>query len=140
MQTVTASAHSGRTGSVTLPESFHGPLQQYAEQGWVASIEEPEVGGQGLPLTLFTAAYEAFVAGNMAMSQYMTLTHGTALLIKLFGTEEQKHLYLDKLLSFEWGGTMCLTEPGAGSDLARIVTRAEKINERYYKITGRRSS
>ena len=127
-----------KEGNVILPESFHGPLQQYAEQGWVSSIEEPEVGGQGLPLTLFTAAYEAFVAGNMALSQYMTLTHGTALLIKLFGTEEQKHLYLDRLLSFQWGGTMCLTEPGAGSDLARIVTRAEKINERHYKISGQK--
>jgi len=113
-------------------------LQQYARQGWVASVEEPEVGGQGLPLTLFTAAYEAFVAGNMAMSQYMTLTHGTALLVKLFGTQEQKHLYLDKLLGFEWGGTMCLTEPGAGSDLARIITRAEKIDDRYYRITGQK--
>jgi len=127
-----------RQGKVTLPPSFHGPLQQYAEQGWVASVEEPEVGGQGLPLTLFTAAYEAFVAGNMAMSQYMTLTHGTALLVKLFGTQQQKHLYLDKLLGFEWGGTMCLTEPGAGSDLARIITRAEKIDDRYYRITGQK--
>jgi alkylation response protein AidB-like acyl-CoA dehydrogenase len=127
-----------KEGKVTLPPSFHGPLQQYAEQGWVASVEEPEVGGQGLPLTLFTAAYEAFVAGNMAMSQYMTLTHGTALLIKLFGTEEQKNLYLEKLLGFEWGGTMCLTEPGAGSDLARIITRAEKIDDRYYRITGQK--
>jgi hypothetical protein len=74
----------------------------------------------------------------MAMSQYMTLTHGTALLIKLFGTEEQKNLYLEKLLGFEWGGTMCLTEPGAGSDLARIITRAEKIDDRYYRITGQK--
>jgi hypothetical protein len=127
-----------KDGKVILPPSFHGPLQQYAQQGWVASVEEPEVGGQGLPLTLFTAAYEAFVAGNMAMSQYMTLTHGTALLVKLFGTQEQKHLYLDKLLGFEWGGTMCLTEPGAGSDLARIITRAEKIDDRYYRITGQK--
>jgi hypothetical protein len=127
-----------KEGNVTLPPSFHGPLQQYAQQGWVASVEEPEVGGQGLPLTLFTAAYEAFVAGNMAMSQYMTLTHGTALLVKLFGTQEQKHLYLDKLLGFEWGGTMCLTEPGAGSDLARIISRAEKIDDRYYRITGQK--
>jgi hypothetical protein len=127
-----------KDGKVILPPSFHGPLQQYARQGWVASVEEPEVGGQGLPLTLFTAAYEAFVAGNMAMSQYMTLTHGTALLVKLFGTQEQKHLYLEKLLGFEWGGTMCLTEPGAGSDLARIITRAEKIDDRYYRITGQK--
>jgi alkylation response protein AidB-like acyl-CoA dehydrogenase len=127
-----------KEGKVSLPPSFHGPLQKYAEQGWVASVEEPEVGGQGLPLTLFTAAYEAFVAGNMAMSQYMTLTHGTALLVKLFGTQEQKSLYLEKLLGFEWGGTMCLTEPGAGSDLARIITRAEKIDDRYYRITGQK--
>ena len=127
-----------KEGKVSLPPSFHGPLQQYAQQGWVASVEEPEAGGQGLPLTLFTAAYEAFVAGNMAMSQYMTLTHGAALLVKLFGTQEQKHLYLEKLLGFEWGGTMCLTEPGAGSDLARIVTRAEKIDDRYYRITGQK--
>ncbi|HNY65048.1 MAG TPA: acyl-CoA dehydrogenase [Deltaproteobacteria bacterium] len=127
-----------KDGKVTLPPSFHGPLQQYAEQGWVASIEEPEVGGQGLPFALFSACYEAFTAGNMAMSQYMTLTHGAALLIKLFGTEDQKRLYLDRLLSFEWGGTMCLTEPGAGSDLARITTRAEKIDGRYYRITGQK--
>ncbi|HDP81140.1 MAG TPA: acyl-CoA dehydrogenase [Spirochaetes bacterium] len=127
-----------KDGAVTLPESFHRALKLFGEGGWVGACEDPEDGGQGLPVVVYTACNEIFHAANTALNLYPSLAHGTFTMIKEHGTEEQKRKYLDKLLSYEWAGSMNLTEPGAGSSLAHVSTKAEKIDERHYKITGQK--
>jgi alkylation response protein AidB-like acyl-CoA dehydrogenase len=126
------------SGKVTVPPSFHRPLKLYAEQGWVSASDDPAVGGQGLPIAVFTAANEMFHAANTALNLYPSLPHGAGKLIELFGTEKQKNKYLEKLYTYEWAGSMCLTEPGAGSDLAHVATKAVKIDDTHYKITGQK--
>jgi len=125
-------------GKVSVPPSFHRPLKLYAEQGWVSASDDPEVGGQGLPIVVFTAANEMFHAANTALNLYPSLPHGAGKLIELYGTEKQKERFLEKLYTYEWAGTMCLTEPGAGSDLAHVSTKAVKIDDTHYKITGQK--
>ncbi len=125
-------------GKVTLPESFHRPLKDYGEAGWVSAADDVEAGGQGLPMSVFTACNEMFHAANTALNLYPGLAHGAGKLIELYGTEEQKRKYLGKVYSFEWGGTMCLTEPGAGSDLAHVATKAVRIDDTHFRITGQK--
>ncbi len=125
-------------GKVTVPPSFHRPIKLFAEQGWASSTDAPDVGGQGLPIVIFTAANEMFHAANTALNLYTGLVHGAGKLVELFGTNEQKSKYLEKIYSYEWAGTMCLTEPGAGSDLAHITTKAVKIDGNRYKISGQK--
>ena len=125
-------------GKVTVPASFHGPLKTYGEAGWVSAADDPDVGGQGLPMSVFTACNEMFHAANTAINLYPGLAHGAGKLIELYGTEEQKNKYLGKVYSFEWGGSMCLTEPGAGSDLAHVSTKAVRIDDKHYKISGQK--
>ena len=127
-----------KDGKVTIPPSFHKPLKLFAEQGWVSCTDDPETGGQGLPIAVFTAANEMFHAANTALNLYTGLVHGAGKLIELFGTEDQKAHYLEKLYTYQWAGTMCLTEPGAGSDLAQITTKAVKMPDGRYKITGQK--
>ena len=129
---------SWKDGKVTLPQSFYNPIRMFGEQGWVAACEDPELGGQGLPYAVFTACNEIFHAGNTALNLYPGLAHGTFTMINKYGTEAQKKKYLDKLLNYEWAGTMNLTEPGAGSSLAHIQTKAEKIDDVHYKIKGQK--
>lgn len=125
-------------GKVIIPESFRKPLKLFAEQGWVSAVDDPAVGGQGLPIAIFTAANEMFHAANTALNLYTGLPHGAGKLIELFGTEKQKEKYLDKLYTYRWAGTMCLTEPGAGSDLAHISAKAVRIDDTHYKISGQK--
>jgi len=125
-------------GKVTVPPSFHKPLQGFGEGGWVSATDDPEVGGQGIPTSVYTACNEMFHAANTAINLYPGLAHGAGKLIELYGTEEQKKKYLGKLYSFEWGGSMCLTEPGAGSDLAHVATKAEKADGGLFKIKGQK--
>ncbi len=127
-----------KDGEVTLPASFYNPLKMFGEQGWVAACEDPELGGQGLPHVVFTACNEVFHAANTAINLYPSLAHGTFTMVNKYGTEDQKRKYLEKLLSYEWAGTMNLTEPGAGSSLAHIQTKAEKIDDIHYRIKGQK--
>ncbi len=125
-------------GKVTVPESFHGPLRAFGESGWITAADDMEVGGQQLPLSVFTAFNEMFHAANASLNLYTGLAHGAAKIIELFGTDEQKKMYMEKMYSFEWSGTMCLTESGAGSDLAHVATKAVKIGDNKYKIQGQK--
>ncbi len=127
-----------KDGAVTIPAGFHRALKMYGEGGWVAACEDPEDGGQGLPVTVFTACNEVFHAANTALNLYPSLAHGTATMIKHHGTPAQKEKYLSKLLSYEWAGTMNLTEPGAGSALAQVQTKAVKMPDGRYKISGQK--
>jgi hypothetical protein len=123
-------------GKVALPESFHACYQAACEGGWICPSDDMEVGGQGLPTSLCTAAYEMFLAANCAFTLYLTLNHGAGKLIERHGTEKQKALYLEKLYTGRWAGTMCLTEPGAGSDLGMLKTKAVRNPDGTFRIQG----
>jgi len=123
-------------GKVTLPESYHACYRAACEGGWICPSDSPEVGGQGLPTSLSTAAYEIFLAANVAFVLYLTLNHGAGRLIEKHGTEDQKARYLEKLYTGQWAGTMCLTEPGAGSDLGALKTKAVRRPDGTFLIEG----
>ena len=125
-------------GKVTLPESFYSPMEAVGEAGWVSAADDLDAGGQQLPTVIFTATNEMFHAANASLHLYTGLAHGAGKLIELFGADDQKKRFMEKLYSFEWAGTMCLTESGAGSDLAHVATKAVKIDDRHYKIQGQK--
>jgi len=121
---------------VRVPEAFHKIWRLYTEGGWIAMSEPPDVGGQGMPSVLGIACNEYFVAANPAFSTFPGLTHGAARLIHNYGTEEQKRKYMFKMFSGEWAGTMCLTEPQAGSDVGNLKTSARRNPDGTFSITG----
>jgi len=123
-------------GEVTLPEGFHAAYQTVTEGGWIGLLADPEYGGMGLPEVLGTAVNEFFSGSNVAFSLTLMLTRGVAHMIAGFGTDEQKQLYVEKVLSGEWTGTMCLTEAQAGSDVGASKTKAVKNDDGSYQITG----
>jgi alkylation response protein AidB-like acyl-CoA dehydrogenase len=123
-------------GKVKVPECFQRPYRLFVEGEWIAMAEDLEVGGQGLPLTIRQAAFEYIIGTNFAIAAFGNLGHGTAKMIELFGTAKQKELFLNKVYSGEWGGTMQLTEPEAGSDVGALTTSAVKNSDGTYSITG----
>ncbi len=125
-----------RDGSAQVPKSFHGVYQLYREGGWISLAAAPEYGGQGSPIAIYCAAMELFVAANLALMAYPSLTIGAARLILKYGTDEQRRTYMDKMYTGEWSGTMCLTEPQAGTDVGALRTRAKGNSDGTYSITG----
>jgi len=123
-------------GNVMVPESFHRVYELYKDGEWVAMAESPEWGGQGMPKVLAMAASEYFVGANCAFMMYPGLTHGAGKLVEKFGTEKQKKLFLKKLYTGRWSGTMLLTEPEAGSDVGALTTAAVKNDDGTYSLTG----
>jgi len=123
-------------GAVVVPESFHKAWEYFNEGEWLAMSEDPEWGGQGMPRTIALAAGDYFNGANFAFMMYAGLTHGAGKLVDTFGTENQKKLYLKKMYSGEWTGTMLLTEPEAGSDVGALTTTAVKNGDGTYSITG----
>jgi len=125
-------------GQVKTPAGFKEAYDQYVEGGWLTPSDDVEAGGQGLPYALSTACHECFHGANSSFSNYPNLVHGAGMLIHKHGTEEQKQRYLTKMWSGEWAGTMCLTEPGAGSDLGSLKTKAAPQDNGTYKIEGQK--
>ena len=125
-----------KDGQVQVPESFHNAYRLYCEGGWASLPVEPDMGGQGFPNVLYCATMEQFVAANQAFMMYPGLTIGAARLIEKYGTEDQQRTYMDKMYTGEWGGTMCLTEPQAGSDVGALRTRAVRRPDGTYSIAG----
>ena len=125
-----------KNGKVSVPKCFHEPWKKYIEAGWLAASESPDVGGQGLPRSVGFAVTELMGAANYAFQMYPGLTHGAAGLIHTYGTEEQKNKYMHKMYAGEWAGTMCLTEPGAGSDVGATKTTAKRLPDGKFLITG----
>ncbi|MFZ2491942.1 MAG: acyl-CoA dehydrogenase [Thermoanaerobaculia bacterium] len=123
-------------GKVTVPESFHKAWKAVREGEWLAMTEAPEWGGQGMPRTVATAASDFLMAANFAFVMYAGLSHGAGELIETFGTDQQKKLFLKKLFSGEWTGTMLLTEPAAGSDVGALSTIAVPNGDGTYSLTG----
>ena len=125
-----------KDGKVTVPKCYHDAFKKYCEAGWLAQTEPIDVGGQGIPVVMATANLEYCYAANFAFLMYPGLTHGAATLIQHHGTEEQKNKYMLKMYEGRWGGTMCLTEPGAGSDVGALKTSAKRLPDGKFLLTG----
>ena len=125
-----------QTHTVSTPKGFNEAYQRYVEAGWPSLSCDPEYGGQGLPLVVNNALYEMLNAANQAWTMYPGLSHGAYECLRAHGTPQQKETYLPKLVSGEWTGTMCLTEPHSGTDLGMLRTKAEPQPDGSYKITG----
>ncbi|MBL0285403.1 MAG: acyl-CoA dehydrogenase, partial [Zoogloea sp.] len=125
-------------GVVHTATGWKEAYKQFAEAGWTALAGDPEFGGQGLPKLVSTAVMEMWKSANMAFSLCPMLTTGAIESIKLRGSDEQKAAFLPKMVSGEWTGTMNLTEPQAGSDLAAVRTRAVPEGDGTYKIFGQK--
>ncbi|NMM11449.1 MAG: acyl-CoA dehydrogenase [Polaromonas sp.] len=124
------------THEVTPPKGFKEAYAQYVEGGWAALSCDPEYGGQGLPFMVNQCFYEMMNSANQAWTMYPGLSHGAYEALHAHGTDEQKKLYLPKLTSGEWTGTMCLTESHCGTDLGLLRTKAEAQTDGTYKLTG----
>ncbi len=127
-------------GRVTTPDGFIDAYRAFAEGGWCGVAGDPAFGGMGLPQTVNFAVMELLCASNMAFGMYPGLSHGAYDAIHQHGSEAQKALYLPKLLSGQWSGTMNLTEPHAGTDLGLIRTKAvpHPDGEDAWAITGQK--
>jgi alkylation response protein AidB-like acyl-CoA dehydrogenase len=123
-------------GSVFTSPGFKDAYARLVEGGWVGLECEPAWGGQGLPRTLGAAVTEMWVSANIAFSMSFGLNEGAIQAVSMAGSEALKKLYLPKLVSGEWSGTMNLTEPQAGSDLSLIRTRAEPQADGSYRLIG----
>ncbi len=123
-------------GHVKVPECYHRAFKHFVEGEWTAMTADPELGGQGLPLVLTEAASEYLVGANSAFCLYGFVGHAAGELIEHFGTEEQKKLFLKKMYTGIWSGTMQLTEPQAGSDVGSLATTAVKNQDGTYSLTG----
>ncbi|MEJ2157079.1 MAG: acyl-CoA dehydrogenase [Desulfobacteraceae bacterium] len=123
-------------GVVSVPECYHRPWEMFLEGEWLALTEDPEFGGQGMPRTVAMAANDYLVGANYALAMYAGLTHGAALLVEAFGTDEIRRRFLKNMFTGKWTGTMLLTEPEAGSDVGRLTTSAVKNDDGTYSISG----
>ena len=125
-------------GKVVTPAGWKDAYKAFAEGGWVGLGLSPEYGGQGLPKCVATPVWEMWFSANTAFTMLPQLNTGESEAILLAASEELKATYLEKLVTGEWGGTMNLTEPQAGSDLAAIRTRAEPQDDGSYRISGQK--
>ena len=122
-------------GAVTFPKEFHEAYAKYCEGGWLAISTNPEWGGQGIPKSVSIATSEFFTGSCISFVMTPGLTHGAAHMFENFASDELKNIYLEKMYAGEWAGTMCLTEPQAGSAVGDVKTMAVKEGD-VYKITG----
>ncbi|MGH7022205.1 MAG: acyl-CoA dehydrogenase [Caulobacteraceae bacterium] len=125
-------------GQVRAAPGFAEAYREFARGGWNGLSADPAFGGQGLPKALEIAVFEMFQAANMALGLCPMLTLAAIEALSLHGTERQKSLYLPRLISGEWTGTMNLTEPQSGSDLGAIATRAESDGADGWRLTGQK--
>jgi len=123
-------------GVVTTPKGFQEAYRQYRDGGWPSLAADPRWGGQGLPETLNMLVEEMICATNVSFSLYPGLTRGAVILLDRHAEDALKRLYLPKLVSGEWCGTMCLTEAHCGTDLGLLRTKAEPAADGAYRITG----
>jgi alkylation response protein AidB-like acyl-CoA dehydrogenase len=124
-------------GVVRTATGFREAYHRYVESGWNALPFDPDYGGQGLPWTLATAIQEMWNSANLGFALCPMLTQGAVELLQAHGSDAQKALWLPKLISGEWAGTMNLTEPQAGSDVGALKTRAEP-RDGHWLITGQK--
>src|SRR6187401_3225654 len=125
-------------GTVKTPAGFKPAYRQFAENGWNGLTKPTEYGGQALPQLVSTPVEEMWHAANMAFDLCPLLTQGAIEALELCGTPEQKATYLPHMVAGTWAGTMNLTEPQAGSDLAAVRTRAVPQGDGTYKLSGQK--
>ncbi len=123
-------------GRVTTPPGFKEAYDAYAEGGWTSLTGAVEYGGQGMPKLLSAMIEEIAFGANSSFALYTVLTTGATLVLKLHGSEELRRSYLPPMYAGRWSGTMCLTEPHAGTDLGLIRTRATPRADNSYSLTG----
>ena len=123
-------------GVVTAPPGFKEAYRQYVDNGWPSVSCDPDWGGQGLPTLVNNRLYEMWNSANQAWLMYAGLSHSAYECLMAFGTEQQKQVYLTKIVSGEWTGTMCLTEPHCGTDLGLLKTKAEPNGDGSFALTG----
>jgi alkylation response protein AidB-like acyl-CoA dehydrogenase len=123
-------------GNVTTPAGFKQAFKQYAEGGWIGLGADAEWGGQEMPKMLTVLSDEMLFATNPSFMLYPLLSVGAGMALNSYASQQQKETYLPKIYSGEWSGTMCLTEPHAGTDLGIIKTKAERNEDGTYNITG----
>jgi alkylation response protein AidB-like acyl-CoA dehydrogenase len=123
-------------GSVTTPEGFREAYKAYVEAGWGGVPFPPEYGGGGFPWLVGIALQEILTEANMAFSMCPLLNQGALDMLLHHASEEQREVYLPKMVSGEWTGTMNLTEPQAGSDVGALTTKAVPQDDGTYRITG----
>jgi len=124
-------------GVVSTPEGFAEAYQKFVGGGWASLPFNPLYGGQNLPWVIAAATQEMWISANTSWSLCQILTTGAVELLSEYGTDEQKSLYLGKLISGSWSGTMNLTEPQAGSDLGKLSCRAIPAGD-HYNIQGQK--
>lgn len=122
-------------GKVYAPAVFKKCWKIFKEGGWFALSQNPEFGGQGLPLIVAEAATEFFMSANFSFACYSGMGAGNGAMIEAFGSYEQKKLFVEKLYSGQWGACMCLTEPNCGSDAHMVSTKAHQEGN-FYSISG----
>ncbi|TNE61284.1 MAG: acyl-CoA dehydrogenase [Alphaproteobacteria bacterium] len=125
-------------GGVVSPDAFKPMHQAYVEGGWPTLSADPELGGQGLPGTLSIAVTEMVTSANMAYSLMPLLTSGAIEAINAHGTDDQRQMYLPKMIDGTWSGAMNLTEPAAGSDVGALRAKAERQADGSYLVTGQK--
>lgn len=125
-----------KEGVVTTPAGFKAAYDLFAEGGWVSLTGNPEYGGMGMPKMLAAQFDEMQCGANLSFALYPSLTSGASLALDYHGSDELKAIYLPKMYSGEWAGTMCLTEAHAGTDLGMIRTKAVDNGDGSYGITG----
>jgi alkylation response protein AidB-like acyl-CoA dehydrogenase len=123
-------------GNVRTPDGFREAYTKYVEAGWGGAHVAEEHGGGGLPYTVGIVIQEMFKTANMAFSLCPLLTQAAIEALIQHGTDRQRADYLEKLVTGEWAGTMCLTEPHAGSDVGALSTKAERQDDGTYRLTG----
>ena len=123
-------------GDVKVPSCFHRAYNLFVEGEWLAMSEDPAHGGQGLPRIIKQAAYEYIFGANYGLTVTATLGHGTGKIIERFGTPKQKELFLEKVYSGTWAGTIVMTEPEAGSEVGALTTSALKNPDGTYSLSG----
>ncbi|MDH4287351.1 MAG: acyl-CoA dehydrogenase C-terminal domain-containing protein [Aquincola sp.] len=126
------------THAVTTPKGFKEAYARYVDGGWPALSTDPAYGGQGLPHLMNQCFYEMLNSANQAWTMYPGLSHGAYECLHEHGTTEQKALYLPRLSSGQWTGTMCLTEPHCGTDLGLLRSKADPQPDGSYRITGQK--
>ncbi len=125
-----------KDGKVIVPEAYHRLWKLYCEGGWMTTSDSPEVGGQSFPFVVGAAVANMFLGTNQAFIMYCGLTHGAARLVEDFFHHPMRDIIMEKMYTGVWAGTMCLTEPGAGSDVVALKTTAKKNADGTYSITG----
>jgi alkylation response protein AidB-like acyl-CoA dehydrogenase len=123
-------------GSVATPPGFAEAYRQYVEGGWPGLVSPPELGGQGLPHSVGVPIKEMIDAANLSWGNFPLLSHGATEALGHYGDAWQKEVFLKRLVSGEWTGTMCLTEPHCGTDLGLLKTRAVPNGDGTHSISG----